>query len=48
MITDPFEVARISLLKSQPAESRLRNSSIPGIDQIRGNVDSHDFSPQEG
>ena len=48
LITDLFEIARIALLKLQPAETRLRSSPIPCCDQIPGNVDSQYFSPHEG
>jgi len=48
MIADPLQVARISLLKLQPVETRLRSSFVPGFNEVPGNVDSNDFSPQTG
>src|SRR6266487_135889 len=48
MIADPLQVARISLLKFQSAETRLRSSFVPGVNEVLGNVDSNNFSPQKG
>ena len=46
MVGDAFQVARISLLKFQIGETRLRRSPVPGLNQIAGDVDSNDFSPR--
>ena len=48
VIADPLQVARISLLKSQSVETRLRRSFVPSFNEVLGNVDSNNFSPQKG
>ena len=48
MVGDAFQVARVSFLKLQPAETRLRGSSVPGFNEVPGDVDSNDLSPQTG
>jgi hypothetical protein len=48
MITDPLQVRGISLLKSQAVETCLCGSSIPGVNEVLGNIDSNDFSPPNG
>ena len=45
---DALQVARISLLKFQPGETRLRSSFVPGVNKVPGNVDSDNVSPQTG
>jgi hypothetical protein len=48
MVTDALQVARIALLKCQPVEAGLRSSFIAGVNEVPGNVDSDNFSPQTG
>ena len=48
MVADTLQVARISLLKFQPVETRLRSAFVPGVDEVLGNVDSNNVSPQTG
>src|SRR5260221_8364423 len=48
MVTDPLQVARISLLKCQSFEPPLRSSFVPGVNEVPGNVDSNNFSTQKG
>lgn len=48
MIRDPFQIARISFLKPQPAEAQRRRPFIPGLNQVSRNIDSCDVSPQMG
>src|SRR4029077_1345017 len=46
MVADPLQVARISLLKCQSFETRLRGSFVPRVNEVPSNVDSDHFSPQ--
>ena len=46
MVIDPFEVARITLLKLEPPEALLRRPFIPLRDEIPGDVDSSNFCPE--
>ena len=43
MVIDPFEVARVTLLKLQAPEALLRRPFIPGRYEIPGDIDSNDL-----
>src|SRR5712691_3239684 len=48
MIADPLQVAGVSFLKFQSFETRPRSAFVSGVDEVLGNVDSNNFSPQKG
>ena len=48
VVGDAFQIARVSFLKLQPAETRLRGSSVPGFHEVLRNIDSDNFSSQAG
>jgi len=48
MVPDTLQVAGIALLKFQPVETSLRRPFVPGVNEVLGNVDSNNFSPQTG
>src|ERR1700687_3626114 len=48
VVADTLQVTRISLLKWQSVETRLGSSSVAGVNEVLGNVDSNNFSPQAG
>jgi len=47
MVADPLQVGRISLLKFQPVETRLRSALVPGLNEVLSNVNSNNFSSQK-
>src|ERR1700685_906002 len=48
MVAHLLQVARVSFLKLQTAETCLHSSSLPGSHEFSCNVDSSYFSPQTG
>ena len=46
MVVNALQVARISLVRFQSHETRLRPSFIPGVNKVPGYVDSNNFSPK--
>ena len=48
MVSDPLQVARISLLKSHPVETPRRRPLVPGVNEVRGNIDSNNLCPETG
>ena len=45
MVADALQVARISLLKFKPVETRLGSPFVPGFNEVPGNVDSNHLRP---
>ena len=45
IVGDAFQIARVSFLKLQPAETRFRGPFVPGFDEVPGDVDSRNFRP---
>ena len=48
MVADSFQVARVSFLKFQPVETRLRRSFVPGLNEVPGDVDSDNVGAHTG
>ena len=48
MVADSLQVAGITFLKFQAAETCLRGSFVSGFNEVSGDVDSNYFSPQNG
>src|SRR6185503_7280691 len=48
MVADSVQVARISFLKCKSSEACLCRSLVSGINEVFGNVDSNNVSPQTG
>ena len=46
MISDALQVARIALLKSQLRQACLRRSPVSCLNEVFGNIDSHNFGSQ--
>lgn len=46
MIVDPLQVAGVTLSKFEPFQTLIRGPSVPGRNEILGNIDASNFCPK--